>query len=134
LPKGGRAKKSDLFAGGNRFEGSPESNLRFAESDIAAKEPIHDLRLLHIRFDLFERTILIGGQRIREFVFEFLLKFIIRREGKPGLFGPLAIKSNQTVSEFVDPFLDVGFLFGPIAPGEMGEFRHRAFAARVFAD
>jgi hypothetical protein len=98
-------------------------------------KPIHDLWLFHIGFNLFERTMLIGESKDKGIRLRISLKFIIGREGKSGLFRPLAIKGNQTVSEFVDPFLDVGFLLGPIASRKMREpFGSRAFSTGVFAD
>ena len=68
------------------LESRPESDLCFAESNVAAQQPLHRNRLHHVRLYLVNTAELRISLNIVEVRFEILLKRIVRRE-----FVPLAL-------------------------------------------
>ena len=57
----GGHEHGDLFAGHHRLERRADGHLGFAETDVAADQPIHRLRPLHIAFGVVDGFFLIGG-------------------------------------------------------------------------
>ena len=79
----GRHENRHLFAAHHGFEGSPQSDFRLTEADIAAKQAIHGLRLLHVRLDFSHCGQLIRRFLERKSIFEFHLPRCIRQKCKP---------------------------------------------------
>jgi hypothetical protein len=78
-------KHGDLASIHDSFECGANSDLRFAEPDVAADEPIHGFGALHVRFGFDDGFHLVGGFFVNERTFEFALPGSIRREGVAGL-------------------------------------------------
>ena len=57
---GGRHEHSDLARVHDRFERGADGHFRLAEAHVAAHQPVHDLRRLHVRFDFGDGAGLIG--------------------------------------------------------------------------
>ena len=68
-----RHKDCTLFAVGNALERRSESNLCLTESDIAAKQSIHRVRLFHIVLDFLYTSELIIGLFIFKTTFKIIL-------------------------------------------------------------
>ena len=76
--QGGRDEDCGLTAVLYRFEGAPESDLRLAETYVAADDAIHRIVALHVLFDVLERGYLVGCFFEREARFENLLPRSVR--------------------------------------------------------
>ncbi len=75
------AEHHDLAGGAAALEGRTQGHLGLAEAHIAAEEPVHRLRRLHIGLDVCNRRLLVRRQRIGEACLHLLLLRGIRREG-----------------------------------------------------
>ena len=71
----GGTNQSDLFSVGYRLERRSERDLGLAETDVAAKKPVHNLVAFHIRFNLgFRLKLVVGG-----FELELLVELVGQR-------------------------------------------------------
>ena len=68
-----RHKNGALLPVRNTLERRPESDLGLSEADVAAKESVHRIRLLHIVFNLVHGDKLI----VRFFKFKSALKVVL---------------------------------------------------------
>ena len=62
----GGGQQSPLLAGGDCLEQGPDRHLRFAKADIAADEPVHRRRFLHVPLHLADGLGLVGGWFVGE--------------------------------------------------------------------
>ena len=69
----GRDKHCNLFTVADAFERGTQSNLRFAESHVAAEKSVHRARLFHIMFYFVNASHLI----VRFFVFKAVFKIVL---------------------------------------------------------
>ncbi len=70
---GGRRKYSDLFTVAQGLESGAHYHFRLAITDIAAKQPVHRLRALHVAFDIGNGGLLVARLGKFERVFELAL-------------------------------------------------------------
>ena len=63
---GGRAENGDLFAARDDLERGPQGDLRLAEPDIAANDPIHGMARCQVVQDVLNCFGLIDGREIRK--------------------------------------------------------------------
>ena len=70
-----------------------DRQLRFAETDVAAQQPVHRPGRVHVALDVVDRRELVGRFLVRERGVEFALPFGIRREcdSRPGIAGRLQL-------------------------------------------
>lgn len=68
---GGGAEEGDLFSGLSDLEGGADSDFSFAESDIAADEPVHGVVGFEVDFDIFDGLELGGSFDVGKGVFHF---------------------------------------------------------------
>ena len=68
-----RHQEQHLLAVGGRLEGGAQRDLRLAVADVAADQPVHRLRRLHVRLGLLDRLELVVGLAIRERALELEL-------------------------------------------------------------
>ena len=72
---------SDLLVVHHGLEGSAQRDLRLAVARIAADQPVHRARLLHILLDCANGIDLIVGLHVGEASLQFLLPLSVDREG-----------------------------------------------------
>ena len=70
---GGRRQHGDLLAAHHRLERGAQRHLGLAEADVAADQPVHGTRRLHVRLYLFDTGDLVRGLLIGETRLELLL-------------------------------------------------------------
>ena len=71
--QGRRHQDRDLLAVLHRLERGPHGDLGLAVADVAADQPVHRDRLLHVGLDLVDGGELVGGLDVREGVLELAL-------------------------------------------------------------
>lgn len=74
---GGGDEDGNLFAIGDRLEGSADGYLCLAEADVAADETVHRLSELHVVLDVVGGFELVGGVFVDERCLEFLLQVAV---------------------------------------------------------
>ncbi len=130
---GGRGKNRRLLPIQHAFHHRPESDLRFAEPHVSAKQAIHGHRRFHIRLDFSDTAKLIVCFRVGEIVLKFLLPGRIRRESIAHASLPGGVQLDQLPRHILGSFsgLSLGLL-----PGVGADFiqPHRGFlpAADIF--
>ena len=73
-----RHEHRDLLAVQRRLVRRADRDFRLAESHVAAEQPVHRLRLLHVRLDLADGAQLIRRLLIRERILELALARVVR--------------------------------------------------------
>ena len=129
-----RHEHRHLFAVGSCFEGGPHSYFGLAESHIAADEPVHRHRTLHVVLHIGCRFGLVGRVLVEERSLQLVLHVSVGRIGKTFLLLAGGVQTNQ-VTRYV-LHLVLGPLFEPF-PGTRTEScyrRLRAFTTFVLAD
>ena len=79
----GRAEDEHLAPVDRDREGGPDGDLRLAEADVAADEPVHRLRRLEVLLDRLDRSLLVVGLAVRERRLEPLEPVALDVEGDP---------------------------------------------------
>ena len=74
---GGGYQYGGLLAVATGFESGPNGYFRFAESHIAAYQPVHGRWLLHVTLHVFGGPGLVGCLRLNETGLQFGLQVII---------------------------------------------------------
>jgi len=69
---GRRHEHQRLLAVDGDREGGPNGNLRLAETDVSADEPVHRARRLEVLLDRLDRPLLVLGLPVRELGLEAL--------------------------------------------------------------
>ena len=124
---GGGREHGDLFAFHHGFERGANRDLGFAEADIAADQPIHRARLLHVALRRVDRLELIGGFAKRKRMLELALPFRVRTEGVAELRFALRLHRQHLAGVIENGSGGVGFGARPFRVGERTE-RRRFFA------
>ena len=70
---GRRREERDLLAVHDRLERGAHGHFGLAVADVAAEQPVHRRRRLHVALDVGDRRLLIRRQLVLKRVFEFLL-------------------------------------------------------------
>ena len=76
----GRHEHGHLVAGVDRFERGPHRHFGLAEADVAAEQPVHRPRLLHVVLDGGDGGELVGRFAVGKRGVEFLLPGRVGRE------------------------------------------------------
>ena len=108
----------------------PERNLRLAEPDIAADEPVHRARRLEVFLDRFDRAALILGLAVWEPGLELLDPFLIRVVRDPDARLALGVKLEQLAGHLTQMLSRADL---EVLPGLAAELRERR-GVRVRAD
>ena len=99
-------KNCALFAVCNTFENGSERNLRFAETDVTAKQPVHRIRFFHILFDFVNAAKLVIGLNVFKPAFKIALHINIFRECVTLHFDALGIKLDKLLCHILNGTLD----------------------------
>jgi len=75
------SQKRDLLAVHDGLECRAHRDLGLAVAHVAAEEPVHGRRELHVVFDVGDRRLLVGGQLVFEGVLELALPVRVGAEG-----------------------------------------------------
>ena len=73
----GGDENGDLLAAHDGFEGGPDGDFRFAESDVAADKPVHGGSRFHIGFHFLKSPFLVVRLGIGERFLEACLPFVV---------------------------------------------------------
>src|SRR5205807_2412854 len=76
-----RREDDDLFSFHDRFESGANGDFRFAKADVAANQPVHRARQLHVALGRGDGGELIGRFAKRERVLELALPFRVGTKG-----------------------------------------------------
>ena len=137
LPRenGGRAEQGALLAVGNALERRTQRHLGFAEAHIAAEQPVHRRRALHVALDLLNAVELVGGFFIFKFCFKVALPLVIARKGVALCLHTRRIERDQLLGDVLDRGLDLCLGTLPVAGAETVETDVRALlCADVFGN
>ena len=97
-----RHQHRDLLAVLHRLERRAHRDLGLAVADVAADQPVHRDRLLHVGLDLVDRGELVGRLGVRERVLELALPRGVRAERVPGRGLPRAVQPDQLGRDLPD--------------------------------
>ena len=86
----GRAEEERLLPVERRREGGPHGNLRLAEADVAADEPVHRPRRLQVLLHGLDRLQLVVGLAMRKDAFECSSHSPERSSANPGAYAASA--------------------------------------------
>ena len=133
---GGGYQNGGLFAVQNALHGRPQRHLRLAVAHIAAQQPIHGRRLLHIPLDIPDSGQLVVRLRVVEIILKLPLPRGVRRKGKAGLPLALGVQLDQFLGQILCRRLGPAGGLGPLVAGQLVQlrlFRRLVAAADVFA-
>ena len=125
----GRNQNCRLLAVQDALHHRPQRNFGFAEADVAAQQPLHGSRRLHVVLDLRNCAQLIVGFRVFEALFKLLLPWRVRREGKARAALSLGIELNQPCSQILCRCLRLCLCLLPLIAPELVEPHGLVFAA-----
>ena len=121
--QGRRDEHGDLLAVLDGLERCPDGDLGLAVADVAADEPVHGDRPLHVGLDLVDAAQLVGGLDVGEGVLELALPRGVRPEGVPAGRHPGAVELDELGRDLADvpPRAALGLL--PVRAAELVEGR-----------
>ena len=128
----GRDQDGDLLAVLHGFERGPQGDLGLAVPDVAADQPVHGNRLLHVGFDLVDARQLIRGLGVLERVLEFALPGRVRAERVAGRRLACGVQTDQLRGDLLDGLAGAAFGLGPVRSAELVDLGF--FAPDVAAD
>ena len=114
----GRDEHSHLFAAHYRLESRSQGHFRLAEANIAAQQPVHRLRLFHVRLDFRHSRQLIGSFLKRERIFELRLPGRIRQKGEAGRQAAAGIQVDQFTGQIGNGRFGSRFRLRPVRPAQ----------------
>jgi len=117
--QGGGHEDGDLFGIEDSAHGGAHGDFGFAEADVAADEPFHGPRLLHVFEDGLNGFVLVWGFGVVKTRFEGLKVGVWRREGEAWLLLSFGVEIEEVDRELADALPD--FLFGAF-PGAAAQF------------
>ncbi len=100
--QGRRHEHGNLLAVLDRLERRTHRHLGLAVAHVAADEPVHGDRLLHIGFDFIDGGELVGGLHVVEGVFKLTLPRGVRAEGVPGGGAAGRIQVDELAGDLLD--------------------------------
>jgi len=124
----------DLFAAGDGLEGGTDGDFGFAETDIAADQPVHRPRLFEIEFGLIDGAALVGGLGVVERALELPHPLGVRRVGEAGFVLALGLHAEELCRVVENGFLGGLARVFPCGASEFVEVWRFAAHANVFAD
>ena len=127
-----RHEHSHLLIVCNGFEGRTDRDLRLAETDIAANQPVHRPFALHIGFDVGRRPHLIGRIFVDKPGFKLILHEAVRTERIAFLLSTLRIEFDQVAGDIFDFLLRAVFHLFPCTAAQLVQCRRFAVFSFVF--
>ncbi len=125
----------DLFPVLYGFERRADRDLRLSISHIAADQPVHDARTLHIALGRLDRKQLVARLLKREHLLKLLLPHSVLAEHKPLLLLPDCIQLHKILCDLVDGSLYLRFGLHPLLCAQLVQLRlFRRIGRGVFLD
>ena len=109
-----RHEDGGLVAVLHGLEDRPHRHLGLAEADVAAHEPVHRRRLLHVGLDVVDRLELVRGLRVGEGLLELGLPGRVGGEGVARLGLAAPVQLDQLLGDLTDGGTHPGLLAGPL--------------------
>ena len=132
---GRRDQDCHLLAVQDALHGRAQRDLRLAEADVAAEQPVHGRGRLHIALDLVDAAQLVVGLRVFKALLKLLLPRRIRCEGKARQPLALGIELDKARSQILGRGLGSGLRLLPLVAAELIEPHGRILArADILAD
>ena len=129
---GGRRQKRHLLAVHHGLERGAHGDFRLAVPDVAAEQPIHRRRRLHVALDVGDGRLLVGRQVVLERVLELVLPVRVGAE-RVARHGPArGVELEQLLGHVAHGLLDPGLDALPRRPAE--PIDRRLVGAGVFLD
>ena len=125
---GGRHQDGALLPGGDTLERRSQGHLGFAESHVAAQQPIHGYVPFHVVLDLIDTPQLVLGLIKGEVGFKIVLPFSIGGEGEAFLLHPLSVQLDQLFGDVLHSGADLGFLTLPVSAAQTVQLHRRVFS------
>ena len=125
----GRHQHGDLLAVLHGLERGPHRDLGLAVAHVAADQPVHRHRPLHVVLDLVDGGQLVRGLHVRERILQLALPGSVRAEGEPGRGHPGRVEPDQLGGDLPDGLARPALDLGPVRPAEA--VQRRRFAAGV---
>src|SRR4051794_24826788 len=129
-----RREDEHLLAVVGGLERGPERDLGLAVADVAADEPVHRLRALHVRLDLLDRLALVGGLLPREVRLELPQPVGVLGEGVAVATPALGVEVEQLAGELLRGAAGARLHRLPRLAAELAQRRVAAAGADVAAD
>ena len=129
-----RHQQHHLLAVLHRLERGPQRDLGLAVADVAADQPVHRPRRLHVGLDELDRVALVGRLGEREGVLELALPVGVERERVALAALALGVQVEQLAGELLGRAAGAGLDRLPARAAELGQRRVRAAGADVAAD
>ena len=127
-----RHEHGDLLAVLHRLERGPHRDLGLAVADVAADQPVHRHRLLHVALDLVDGGELVGRLHVGERVLELALPRRVGPERVPGRGHPRRVQPDQLGGDLADRLARPALGLGPVRAAE--PVQRRRLAADVLGD
>ena len=122
---GRRREERDLLAVHHRLERGAHRDFGLAVADVAAQQPVHRRRRLHVALDVGDRGRLIDGQLVLERVLELLLPVRVGAEGVAGHRLARGVELQQLLGHVAHGLLDARLGLLPRRAAELVERRPR---------
>ena len=129
-----RREHHHLLVVHRRGEGCADGNLRLAEADVAADEPIHRTRRLEVLLHVLDRALLIGRLPVRERRFELLEPLVSEVVRIARRLLPLRVEREQLARELADRRARARLEVLPRLAAELRERGRRCVGADVSRD
>ncbi len=131
---GRRHQHGDLFAVHHRLERGADADLRLAEPDVAADQPVHRLGAFHVGLRLDDGALLVGRFLEDEGALELALPGRVRRERMARLRFARGLDGEQVAGDVPHRPFGVGLGLGPAGAAQRVERRARLARADILAD
>ena len=128
---GGGAQHHDLAVVLAALEGGTQGDLGLAEAHVAAEQPVHGLRRLHVGLDVCDGACLVGRHIVGEACLHVLLGGPVGREGVTLHRGASRVEVDQVEGELLRAPAGLSRGARPVGGVEAGEARARAVGAHI---
>ena len=118
-----RRKNRYLLGVHQRLERRAQADLRLAVAHVAAQQPVHIARRLHVRRDFPHALFLVRGQLVGEHVLEFALPRRIRAEREARFLRAPRIELHEVKRHLLQTLFDLRLLLLPVAAAELVQLR-----------
>ena len=118
---GGGHQNGGLLAVQHALHHRPEGHFGFAVAHVAAEEPVHGHRPLHVLFDLLDAPQLVVGLRVVKGLLELPLPGGVGGEGEARPALALGVEGDEALGQVLGGSLGPGLLLGPVGAPQLVE-------------
>ena len=118
---GGGHQDGGLLTVQHALHHGPEGHLRLSVTHVAAQQPVHGHRALHVPLDLPNAPQLVIGLGVLELLLKLPLPRGVRREGKAGLALALGVQLDQPLGQVGHRLLCLGLGPLPVRASQLGQ-------------